>query len=144
MSIHVENSVWINRPVEEVFAYMTDPSNMPSFVPGITEAEKVTQGPNGVGTQIACKFSMLGGSMDILAEWTRFENNTCYASQNLKGGDTKALTTFQEENGGTRIDRVMDVGVEGFLATLAKPLIRRTAVRNADTEFAQLKDLLEH
>src|SRR3954463_12827045 len=40
----------INRPIEEVFAFLADGSNDPKFSPRVQEIVKTTDGPIGVGT----------------------------------------------------------------------------------------------
>ena len=50
MSIQLEKSIWIDRPISEFFAFVTDANNLTVFVPGIVEAAKVTDGPKGTGT----------------------------------------------------------------------------------------------
>lgn len=40
----------IDRPIEEVFAFLADGTNDPSFSPRVVEIRKATDGPTGVGT----------------------------------------------------------------------------------------------
>ena len=50
MAGQFEATVEIDRPVEEVFAFLADGENDPKFSPRVLEMEKVTDGPTGVGT----------------------------------------------------------------------------------------------
>jgi len=143
MTIRVENSIWINRNVEEVFAFMTNAGNLPKYVPGVVAAERNGPEDPGVGSRIVCKMSTLGANFDITAEWTRYEPGVALASQNVEGMKSDMLCTFHAENGGTRVERVLVIEPKGFFGTLAKPIIKRSTVRNAETEFATLKDMLE-
>jgi uncharacterized protein YndB with AHSA1/START domain len=45
-----ENTVVIGRPIEEVFAFLSDFENVPRWNYAIVETRKVSQGPVGVGT----------------------------------------------------------------------------------------------
>ena len=45
-----EGSAEIDRPIEEVFAFLADGTNDPKFSPRVLEINKVTEGPGGVGT----------------------------------------------------------------------------------------------
>ncbi|MBO0818610.1 MAG: SRPBCC family protein [Actinobacteria bacterium] len=45
-----ENTVTINRPAEEVFAYLADAENIPRWNYAIEQTRKITPGPVGVGT----------------------------------------------------------------------------------------------
>src|ERR1700694_5786082 len=46
-------TVVIDRPIEEVFAFLADGENDPKFSPRVTEIAKTTGGPPGVGTVYA-------------------------------------------------------------------------------------------
>ena len=41
----------IERPPEDVFAFMTNLENATEYSPGITSIEKITEGPMGEGTR---------------------------------------------------------------------------------------------
>ena len=43
-------SVLIDRPIDEVFAFLADGTNDPRFSPRVQEIRKTTDGPVGVGT----------------------------------------------------------------------------------------------
>jgi polyketide cyclase/dehydrase/lipid transport protein len=45
-----ENTVMIRRPIEEVFAFLSDFENVPKWNYAILETHKVSEGPVGVGT----------------------------------------------------------------------------------------------
>ncbi|GAA2771019.1 SRPBCC family protein [Streptomyces showdoensis] len=50
MSGEFEASVEVDRPVEEVFAYLADGRNDPEFSPRVLEITKTPDGPTTVGT----------------------------------------------------------------------------------------------
>jgi uncharacterized protein YndB with AHSA1/START domain len=45
-----ENTVMIARPIEDVFAFLSDLENIPKWNYAIVETRKVSEGPVGVGT----------------------------------------------------------------------------------------------
>jgi len=47
----VSKVIFINRPVEEVFDLVADERNEPRFNPRMRRAEKISEGPIGVGTR---------------------------------------------------------------------------------------------
>jgi len=49
--IKAERTVVIDRPIEEVFAFVTDQTNTPRWQAGLVELERTTPGPIGVGTK---------------------------------------------------------------------------------------------
>jgi uncharacterized protein YndB with AHSA1/START domain len=56
--MHVENSIMINRPIEEVFEYVSTPENDPTWVPVSLRHQRTLPGPMRVGmtTQEDLKF----------------------------------------------------------------------------------------
>src|SRR5215210_8123929 len=53
MAGRFEATVAIDRPIEEVFAFLADGENDPKFSPRVLEIAKTTDGPPGVGTVYA-------------------------------------------------------------------------------------------
>jgi uncharacterized protein YndB with AHSA1/START domain len=45
----MERTIHINAPVEKVFGYMTEPTNLPEIWPSLVEVKDVKQLPEGVG-----------------------------------------------------------------------------------------------
>jgi carbon monoxide dehydrogenase subunit G len=50
MAGQFEASIEIDRPVAEVFAFLADGSNDPTFSPRVQQIDKTTDGPTAVGT----------------------------------------------------------------------------------------------
>ena len=53
MAGRFDTTVVIDRPIEEVFAFLADGENDPKFSPRVLEISKTTDGPPGVGTVYA-------------------------------------------------------------------------------------------
>jgi uncharacterized protein YndB with AHSA1/START domain len=53
MAGRFEATILIDRPIEEVFAFLADGENDPKFSPRVLEIAKTTDGPPGVGTVYA-------------------------------------------------------------------------------------------
>src|SRR5215208_1276216 len=58
--IQVDQSVVIERPLEEVFAFLADPENDAQWTPMVTETRKTSEGPLGVGTRYEQSGHFLG------------------------------------------------------------------------------------
>ncbi|MGH8958236.1 MAG: SRPBCC family protein, partial [Acidimicrobiia bacterium] len=117
-------SVTIDRPVEEVFAYVTDTSNDPAWHTDILEARKTSEGPIGVGTTWHARFKpsmgISEGDMDVVA----FEPNRMEVQRGVIGPMQPTLTyLFEPANGGTRFTRHVQIKVSGFMR-LMEPLMR--------------------
>lgn len=142
MSITVEQNVWINRPVSDVFSFVTNPDNFTEYMPGVSNA-RFTKGTEGVGTQITFDYKMMGSTFEIIAEWQEFKPNEKLIGKNVKGHPSEFEMLFREEKGGTRINRVVNVPVNNLMGKLTKPFVRRHTTRTLEMEFATLKDMLE-
>jgi uncharacterized protein YndB with AHSA1/START domain len=66
-------SVVIDRPIEEVFAFLADGENDPKFSPRVQQIAKTTDGPAGVGTRYASTVKDAGMTSQREFEYTAFE-----------------------------------------------------------------------
>jgi uncharacterized protein YndB with AHSA1/START domain len=69
-------TVVVDRPVEEVFAFLADGTNDPKFSPRVQEIAKTTDGPVGVGTVYASTVKDAGLKTKREFEYTEFEPPT--------------------------------------------------------------------
>jgi uncharacterized protein YndB with AHSA1/START domain len=67
----IEGEILINRPVEEVFDYVADSRNEPSFNPAMAGVELLTPLPIGQGTRFRARMGWAGTQM--LVELTEFD-----------------------------------------------------------------------
>jgi len=109
MSGRFEATVVIDRPIEEVFAFLADGENDPKFSPRVLEIAKTTDGPPGVGTVYASTVKDAGMKTKREFRLTAFDEPTrirwAEASKNLvtapeggydlaREGDRTRLTVF--------------------------------------------------
>jgi hypothetical protein len=66
----------IDRPIDEVFAFLADGTNDPKFSPRVQRIEKTTDGPIGVGTVFESKVRDAGMKTSRKFELTAFEAPT--------------------------------------------------------------------
>jgi uncharacterized protein YndB with AHSA1/START domain len=69
-------TVVIDRPIEEVFAFLADGENDPKFSPRVLEIRKATEGPPGVGTVYASTVKDAGVKTRREFRLTEFEPPT--------------------------------------------------------------------
>lgn len=67
-----EGTARIDRPIEEVFAFLADGTNDPKFSPRVLEMTKTTDGPTAVGTVYASKVKDAGMTTSREFEITEF------------------------------------------------------------------------
>ncbi len=76
MAHEFSGSAVIERPIDEVFAFLADGTNDPKFSPRVQEIRKVTDGPIGVGTVFESKVKDAGMTTSRKFELTTFEAPT--------------------------------------------------------------------
>jgi len=141
---HIETTITINRPLEEVIAFVDDCDNDPLWQTSVLESEKVSDGAIGVGTVYQTKEKILGRV--VSQKWEvkeRNEDGSFWSACATSGPfEMEASMKFEAADGGTKIDRTLDIDV-GHFFKLASPIVARVAQRGVETDFAILKDILE-
>jgi uncharacterized protein YndB with AHSA1/START domain len=138
-----EISVTIKRSVEDVFAVLSNPETSPKWSSSSLESKKTSAGPIGVGTTTRSVSKFLGRRIESESEITEFEPNRKFASQSKSGPfPLQASMTFERIEGGTRVNGIIEAEPGGFFK-LAEPLIVSIAKRQFQSDFDNLKDLME-
>jgi uncharacterized protein YndB with AHSA1/START domain len=142
--IEIENSVVINRPVDEIFEFMADAENHPQWQSGAQEVVKTSEGSIGVGTTYTGVNRIMGRRLESYIEYTAYEPN-----KRLAAKVTQRPVPFQFEmtfepaaEGRTKVN-VKGTGEPGGFFKLAAPILARMIKRRTETNLANLKDLLE-
>jgi hypothetical protein len=76
MANEFSGSAVIDRPIEEVFAFLADGTNDPKFSPRVQEIHKATDGPVAVGTVFESKVKDAGLTTRRRFELTEFQAPT--------------------------------------------------------------------
>jgi uncharacterized protein YndB with AHSA1/START domain len=138
-------TVVIDRPIDDVFAFLADGENDPKFSPRVLQIAKTTDGPPAVGTVYASTVKDAGMKTKREFKLTEFEPPTrirwAEVSKNLvtapEGGYDLA-----PEGEGTRVT-VYNV-LEGHgLGKLIAPLALRSARKGADDFGKAIKAAVE-
>ena len=136
-------SIEINRPLEEVFAFVSNPENMPRWSSTGSEVKITSAGPIGVGTTYRSVVTILGRRIEVEVEITEYEPNRSFAQKSKSGPfPVESRTTFERVDGGTRVNSTSVAEPGGFFK-LAEPLLVRMVKRQFEADFANLKDLME-
>ena len=142
--MRAEESIVIARPVNTVFEYLADFSNIPQWRGAVAESSMKTDGPVGVGTRFETVSQFLGRRSASIQEVTDYEPDAklAYVGDGGPIGAIKATYLFSAEDGGTRIDFVGEAN-PGGLFKLLEPLIGPLARRQIRADNARLKRVLE-
>jgi dehydrogenase/reductase SDR family protein 12 len=142
--MRVEESIEINRPLEEVFDYVSEVGNFPEWSAHTLEVRKDTAGPPQQGDGFTLAIKSVGRRFETPYERTSYEANRRYTDRAVGGPipNQRWDCTFQEVPGGTRLMRAVEAEPGGFLKLL-EPLQKRAAERQLRKDLKTLKDVLE-
>ncbi len=141
--INIEQSVVINRPIEEVFAFVTDVDNESQWIGEIVEVKKTSEGSMGVGSTYDNVVQFLGRRIVDPHVVIQYEPNRKFGFKSNSGPvQFEGVETFESVEGGTKFTFVAK-GETGGLFKLAEPIVARMINRQWETNVANLKDLLE-
>src|SRR5262249_8582089 len=136
-----ENSVVINRPRGEVFAFVADHENDPKWRPGVADIKRASgEGKGAVYTQ-GMKGPM-GKRIDADFEVTAYQPDTLLAFRTAVGpGRPGGSHRFEDGGVGTRVPLSLNGSLDGGKKPLA-PVVSKV-MRNEGAALDNLKRVLE-
>jgi uncharacterized protein YndB with AHSA1/START domain len=141
--IAFETDVRINRRIEGVFAYVSDPLNLPRWNSAVQTVRKTSAGDKGRASTYLMERRLPTGRVVNELEVVASERPREFAIR-ATAGPTPFLYRYQfsEENGETvmKLDAEVELpGAAAFLPQLAGRLVKR----GVNDNFATLKQILE-
>jgi uncharacterized protein YndB with AHSA1/START domain len=140
--IKAERTVVIDRPIEEVFAFVTDQTNTPAWQAGLLDVQRTTPGPIGVGTRHTLVRSFLGRRMEAENEYVSYEPGKLVTFRTTSGPPLVASYLFEPAPGGTRLTSRVELHGAGLFG-LMEPVIGAGLRREMKAALPALKALLE-
>ena len=137
----IEGEILIDRPVEEVFDFVADPRNEPSFNPAMTAVELLTPLPIGRGTRFRAHMGRAG--MQMLVELTEFDRPHRLGSRTTSAMmETSGALTFAADGDGTIMSWAWQVCPKGWMRMLG-PLFGPLGNRIERRIWTSMKRCLE-
>lgn len=141
--IDMETSIVINRPVEEVFEYVTTAEKIPEWAPSVIEARQIPPGPTAVGTRIVQTVKVPLSKTEATWEVIAFEPNSLCRFRADSSYFTGEVTFMVEvAEGGTKFTS-HDKGSPRGLLRLLEPLLYRSYRNGRKQYLATIKQNLE-
>lgn len=145
MAGRFQGTAHIDRPVDEVFAFLADGENDPKFSPRVIEIAKTTDGPPGVGTVYASTVKDAGMKTTREFRLTEFDPPTrirwTETSKNLVTAPEGGYDLAPDADG-TRLTVHNELEGHGIGKLLA-PLAVRAAQKDADAFADRIKRAIE-
>jgi len=142
--VTVEKSIAIDRPAEDVFAFVSDHTNAPRWQRGLLEVRRATDGPIGVGTRHTFVRTFMGRQLEASNEFTRYEPSRLVAfnaTSNWLPGQGSYVVEPTGRASARLIARV-ELRPSG-LFRLAGSLMAAALRREVEANLSDLKGLLE-
>jgi carbon monoxide dehydrogenase subunit G len=130
--------VVIDRPVESVWSFMIDISNMPLWEDSRAEWKQTSVGPIESGSTFQSSIRVLGREYKVDLRVVEFEPLRKFAVEAMNGfGKGTRLSYLMEpvEGNKTRLSRVTEIQLHGLaklLSPFQAPIVRRTAGMEAN------------
>ena len=136
-------AVEIARPLDEVFAFVSDARNRPSWDDSVDSEELTSPEPIRVGSTVRTRMRSMGRDYEIDWEIVEHEPPTRQRIESTSGPfSTTLVYELAGDGDGTSVRFSVTGRPTGFLR-LIQPLIARTTQHNLDEGFARLKGVLE-
>jgi uncharacterized membrane protein len=140
--IQHEFTIHLNRPVEQVFAFLMDTGKLPMWQSNLIKNEPLTQGPLRLGSRFLEVRRLGRKESEIQAEITAFELNKRFETRTLTKPDVTVSYSFEPEDGGTRLKHKFVMLTSGLMRFL-EPLIAGSIKKESEMDFETLKHILE-
>ena len=139
----VETSISLSKPIEEVFAFLTDINNQKKL--NSTLSEVVVSGPVEVGTKFKMKGSVMGRDFESDNEIVALEQNKVISIKTFAAPPASDITntyTLESEGDGTKLTLAMDSvimtgGVPGM-----EEMVKNQLKSGLDTSMVAIKQAL--
>lgn len=138
-----EQTITIDGPIDEVFAYLSDVERHPDWVGTVITTKKTSDGPMGLGATFLEEGKVLGKRAEITWEITAYEPpHTIQQRMQLGQAHAVLTATLEASNGGTKVT-ILQEGDTGGLFKLADPIVGRLLNKQLATDLETLKALIE-
>ena len=141
--INVEASTTIDRPLRQVFEFVQDENNIPTWDPDLLRVTKTSDGPIGVGTTFRLDIKPFMGETQGSGQVVAYEAERRIELQFVMGKLEPHVThSFEPAGNGTKFTRhvVMELpGLMKLMTPLIGPMLRKKNVGY----LATLKRLIE-
>lgn len=139
----VTNSITIRRPIEDVFAVLTDVEKTGLWFPGNVKEHWTSPPPHGVGSTRHAVVTTLGRKTENDAVVTDYQPPHRAVMQGTSPNAPFVVTlTFAPDGEGTRVEVVSELGLHGPMRILA-PLITAVYGQGWARGLANLKRMME-
>ena len=138
-----ENTLFINRPPQEVFDFVIDPGNDPEWRSSAVSGEWTSEGPIGVGSAFRTVDKFLGRKIESTSEVTIWDPPNQFGSKSVGGSmPFEGTIRIESKENGTQLTLRGQAELGGFFK-IAEGLAGKQIKKQLVADFDALKLLLE-
>jgi uncharacterized membrane protein len=141
----ITGSIEIDRPPEEVFAYLGQLERHGEWQSQIISSKLETEGPTGVGTRATDTRKVPGGTQNVTYEVTEYDppRKTSFRGTNGPVRPVGSVTVEPAGEGRSRVTLELDLKGHGLLGPIVAVLARSQARKQVPQDQQRLKERLE-
>ncbi len=134
----IEKATILHTPIENIFRYISEPSNAPEFWPSLMEVKDVQSLPNG-GYRFGWVYKMVGMRFEGTGEYTQIVPNQYFVIE-TKGSICSIITwTFRSRANITRVTLTIEYKIPiPLLGKLAEAIIVKMNDQEGDLVMVNL------
>ena len=140
--IHVQTSTHIERPVEDVFAYIDDLSRLPEWI-DIIDDSNASEPVTRLGTTVTNRIDLLGRQFRNVLEVVEREPNRRLTLRATQPFAVTGTFLVEPEDGGTRFTAILEARPGAFFR-LGEPILAGVGRHRFTGHLRHLKARLEN
>lgn len=141
--INLDFGVLIDRPMKDVFNFVSNPNNMSKWNSAVVSLEQVSSGAVGVGSKFKTVGEMMGRRIEGEMQITAYEPDTkCGFQVNAGPMQVNLTLSFKTVGTGTKVS-LNAQGNPGGIFKLAEGMMTGQIKSMMEGNLARLKDALE-
>ena len=141
--IQHEVTIHLNKPVEQVFAFLMDTSKLSTWQSNLIKSEQLTEGPLRTGSRFREVRRINNKEEEIQGEITALEPNKRLETKTVTKPQAMVSYSLDPEQGGTRLKYKFVLITSGMMRLL-EPVIASSIKKDTEADFETLKQMLEN
>ena len=139
-------TITIDRPMDEVFGFVTDVEKMPRWVSGVRSARLISK-DMGKGARYVLDYIRGWRADSIEIEVTDYQPSTVFASRSFRGPfQFEGRMELVKDEDETTVTNIIEAGPDSVATKLASvllgPFLRRSFTSRLRTELEQLRSAM--
>lgn len=139
----VKKSIVIDAPIEKVFGFMEDPTNLPEIWPSMIDISNVKKNDKGLD-EYDWIYKMAGMKFNGHSDTVAYKQNDSLSTETTGGIQSHFDWNYKELQGKTQVDMECKYSVPvPLVGKMAEKILRKINEHEAETTLANLKARME-